>query len=55
MLSGDLNVKSVIFADVNVKLKNDTGSTFTDADFYTEDNTLMGTDYATWGANWTRK
>ena len=55
VLSGDLNVNSVIFADVNVKLKNDTGSTFTDADFYTEDNTLTGTDYATWGANWTRK
>lgn len=55
VLSGDLNVNSVIFADVNVKLKNDTGSTFTDADFYTEDNTSTGTDYATWGAGWTRQ
>lgn len=55
VLSGDLKVNSVIFADVNVKMKNDTGSTFTDADFYTEDNTLMGTDYATWGAGWTRQ
>jgi hypothetical protein len=55
VLSGDLNVNSVIFADVTVKLKNDTGETFTDADFYTEDATLNGTDYATWGAGWTRQ
>lgn len=55
VLSGDLNVNSVIFTDVNVKLKNDTGSTFTDADFYTEDANAKGTDYATWGAGWTRQ
>lgn len=55
VISGDLNVNSVIFADVTVKLKNDTGSTFTDPDFYTEDANATGTDYATWGAGWTRQ
>ena len=55
VLSGDLKVNSVIFADVTTKLKNDTGATFADADFYTEDATATGTDYATWGAGWTRQ
>lgn len=55
VLSGDLNVNSVIFNDVTVKMKNDTGENFTDADFYTEDANATGTDYATWGAGWTRQ
>ncbi|WP_189663246.1 MULTISPECIES: multidrug transporter [unclassified Polaribacter] len=55
VLDGTLKVNSVIFADVTKKLQNDTDFTFTDADFYTEDTTLMGTDYATWGAGWTRQ
>ena len=54
VLSGDLNVNSVIFADVTVNMKNDTGETFTEADFLTVDPTATGTDYATWGAGWTR-
>ena len=55
VLSGDLVVNSVIFADVNVKMKNDTGATFTEADFLTEDANGTGTDFATWGAGWTRQ
>ncbi|MGK0411919.1 MAG: hypothetical protein ACJA1B_000107 [Polaribacter sp.] len=55
VLSGDLKVNSVIFADVTVQMKNDTGSTFTGADFLTVDTALTGTDYATWGAGWTRQ
>ncbi|NVJ89968.1 MAG: multidrug transporter [Flavobacteriaceae bacterium] len=55
VLSGDLVVNSVIFADVNVNMKNDTGETFTEADFLTIDNNATGTDYATWGAGWTRQ
>ncbi len=55
VLSGVLNVNSVIFADVNVNMKNDTGSTFTEADFLTIDPNGTGTDYATWGAGWTRQ
>jgi len=54
VLSGDLNVNSVIFSDVTVNLKNDTGETFTEADFLTVDAGATGTDYATWGAGWTR-
>ncbi|MCI2229304.1 multidrug transporter [Polaribacter sp. MSW13] len=55
VLNGDLNVASVIFVDVTVKLKNDTGETFSDATFYTESATATGTDYATWGSGWTRQ
>ncbi|WP_334056123.1 multidrug transporter [Polaribacter sp. P097] len=54
VLSGDLNVNSVIFVDVTVNMKNDTGETFTEADFLTVDPNATGTDYATWGAGWTR-
>ena len=55
VLSGDLKVNSVIFADVSVNMKNDTGETFTEADFLTVDANATGTDYATWGAGWTRQ
>lgn len=55
VLSGDLNVNSVIFSDVTLNMKNDTGSTFTEADFLTVDANATGTDYATWGAGWTRQ
>jgi hypothetical protein len=54
VLSGDLNVNSVIFSDVTVNMKNDTGETFTEVDFLTVDAGATGTDYATWGAGWTR-
>lgn len=53
--SGDLKVTDVKFDDVTTKMKNDTGVTFTMADFLTENAAAAGTDYATWGANWTRK
>jgi hypothetical protein len=55
VLSNDLNVVSVIFADVTLNMKNDTGTTFTEADFLTVDANATGTDYATWGAGWTRQ
>lgn len=55
VLSGDLNVNSVIFTDVTLNMKNDTGETFTEADFLTVDANATGTDYATWGAGWTRQ
>ena len=55
VLSGDLKVNSVMFDDVTIKLKNDTGETFTDVDFYTEDANSTGTDFANWGAGWTRQ
>jgi hypothetical protein len=53
VLNDELQVTDVTFTDVLVKLKNDTGSVFTDADFYTGDGNGTGTNYATWGAGWT--
>ena len=48
-------VNRVKFDDVTVKMKNDTGANFVIADFLLEDATATGTDYATWGAGWTRQ
>ena len=53
VLSGDLSVTDVSFIDVILKMKNDTGETFTEADFISGDGNGTRTDYATWGANWT--
>ncbi|MFY9241560.1 MAG: multidrug transporter [Polaribacter sp.] len=55
VLSGDLKVNSVKVTDVTLILKNDTGNTFANSAFYTEDAAVTGTDYATWGAGWTRQ
>ena len=48
-------VDKVKFDDVTTKMKNDTGASFTIADFLLEDANATGTDYATWGAGWTRQ
>lgn len=53
VLSGDLNVTDVTFIDVTLNMKNDTGETFTEADFISGNGNGTGTDYATWGASWT--
>ncbi|WP_420551800.1 multidrug transporter [Tenacibaculum aiptasiae] len=53
--SGDLKANDVKFDDVTTKMKNDTGVSFTMADFLTENAASAGTDYASWGASWTRK
>jgi len=53
VLSGDLQVTDVTFTDVTTKLKNDTGETFTEADFISGDGNGTGTEYASWGAGWT--
>lgn len=53
VINGDLNVTNVTFTDVTVKLKNDTGDTFSEGDFISGDGNGTGTDYATWGAGWT--
>ena len=45
----------VKFDDVTTKMKNDTGASFTITDFLLEDANATGTDYATWGAGWTRQ
>ncbi len=48
-----LNVVDVTFNNVVTKLKNDTGFTFTEADFISGDGNGTGTDVASWGAGWT--
>jgi hypothetical protein len=53
VLDGELQVVDVTFNNVTTKLKNDTGSTFTEADFISGDGNGTGTDIATWGAGWT--
>lgn len=50
-----LQVVDVTFTNVSLNLKNDTGFTFTDADFFSGIGNGTGTDYATWGAGWTRQ
>ncbi|MBC8755518.1 multidrug transporter [Kordia sp. YSTF-M3] len=51
--SGETSVTDILFTDITLKVKNDTGVMFTDADFITGDGNGTGTDYATWGAGWT--
>ena len=53
VLNGDLSVSDVTFVDVTLNLKNDTGVTFTEADFISGIGSGIATDYATWGAGWT--
>jgi hypothetical protein len=52
VLNGDLSVTDVTFTDVILQVKNDTGETFTDADFLSGIGNGTGTDFATWGAGW---
>jgi len=52
--SGNLSVTDVTFDDVITKLKNDTGADFTEADFISGDGNGTQTDYAIWGAGWTK-
>lgn len=47
------NIIDITFIDVLTKLKNDTETSFTEADLISGDGNGTGTDYATWGAGWT--
>ncbi|WP_297763019.1 multidrug transporter [uncultured Muriicola sp.] len=53
VIDGLLGVTDVTFNNVVTKLKNDTGFTFTEADFISGDGNGTGTDIASWGAGWT--
>lgn len=53
VLSDDLQITDVLFTDVSLKMKNDTGNAFTEADFISGDGNGTGTDYATWSGSWT--
>jgi hypothetical protein len=53
VLDGLLQVIDVTFNNVTTKLKNDTGFTFTEADFISGDGNGTGTDVTSWGSGWT--
>ncbi|WP_297705856.1 multidrug transporter [uncultured Eudoraea sp.] len=53
VLDGNLGVIDVTFNNVTTKLKNDTGYTFTEADFISGDGNGTGTDVSAWGTGWT--
>lgn len=53
VIDGNLSVSNITFTDVTLKMKNDTGFTFSEADFISGDGNGTGTDYASWGAGWT--
>jgi hypothetical protein len=52
VVDGDLDVTDVTFVDITLKVENDTGVTFTNADFIAGDGNGTATDVATWGAGW---
>ena len=54
VLDGNLSVTDISFTDVLVKMKNDTGFTFTEGDFISGDGNGTGADYDSWKAGWTR-
>lgn len=54
VLSGDLHASNVTFVDVTTKVTNATAETFDDTVFIDGDGNGTGTDFATWGAGWTR-
>jgi hypothetical protein len=53
VLDGLLQVIDVTFNNVTTKLKNDTGFTFSEADFISGDGNGTGTDVSSWGSGWT--
>ena len=53
VITGDLSVTDVTFTDVTLQVKNDTGAAFADSDFLSGIGNATGTDFATWGADWT--
>ncbi|MGC1514815.1 MAG: multidrug transporter [Maribacter sp.] len=53
VLDGALQLVNITFTDVTTKFKNDTGATFTDADFISGDGNGTGTNYASWSTGWT--
>ena len=54
VLDGDTGVTDISFDDVTVNLKNDTGDTFGEAEFFTGIGNGTGADYSSWNSGWTR-
>lgn len=53
VVTDETNIDGVLFNNVTLNVKNDTGATFTDADLISNEGTATGTDFATWGTDWT--
>ncbi len=54
VLDGDTGATDITFEDVVVTLKNDTGETFGEAEFFTGIGNGTGADYSSWNGGWTR-
>tara|TARA_R110002051_G_scaffold325520_1_gene428467 strand:+ start:1652 stop:2860 length:1209 start_codon:yes stop_codon:yes gene_type:complete len=54
VLDGSLHFNDVTFDNVTTKLQNATPEVFGEAELFTGDGAGTGTDYATWGAGWTK-
>ena len=54
VVAGDTNVTDISFDDVTLNLKNDTGETFGEAEFFSGIGNGTGADYNSWNAGWTR-
>ncbi len=54
VLDDETGVMDITFEDVTVNLKNDTGDTFGEAEFFTGIGSGTGADYASWNSGWTR-
>lgn len=53
--AGSSKITNISFTDVTTKLKNDTGATYTMADFISGDGAAnTGTNYSAWSAGWTK-
>ena len=55
VLDGSLSATNATFDDITTKVDNQTSESFTDADFVTNDGSGTMTDFATWGAGWTKE
>jgi len=53
-LAGGTGVTDITFEDVILNLKNDTGATISESDFFSGIDNGTGTDYDSWKIGWTR-
>ncbi|WP_459211462.1 multidrug transporter [Aquimarina rhabdastrellae] len=54
VLDNETAVDGILFTDITTKLKNDTGASFTEADFFSNEGTAQGANYDNWSSGWTR-
>ncbi|AXT52330.1 multidrug transporter [Aquimarina sp. BL5] len=54
VLSNETSVTNITFDDITLTLKNDTGTTFGEADVITGVGNGTGADYNSWNSGWTR-